>query len=95
MWKEIKEIINTLCSNIKTFMNKANSRKFIVFAIATHMVYFDYLEGADWLMMALVYLGVQGALDWRTQISSKTQMTHTEDLPVKKQPPSIDDIENI
>ncbi len=65
-------LVEELCLTAKVLMSKAASRKFIVFAIATHMAYYDILDSANWLMVAMLYMGAQAALDWR---ENKTQTT--------------------
>ena len=73
MLTEFKSLSQTLCLNAKLLVGKVISRKFIVFAIATHMVYTQYLPGPDWMMIAMIYIGIEGALDWRRGVAPQEQ----------------------
>jgi hypothetical protein len=48
-----------------TLLGKLASKKFLVFLIATHMTYFSFLAGEQWVFIALLFMGVEGALDWK------------------------------
>ena len=41
------------------------SRKLIVFITATVLLQLDSLTGAEWMMVAMAYLGMQGVLDYK------------------------------
>ncbi len=44
-------------------MKKFLSRKFLVFVIATALLYFGKIDSVIWLAVALIYLGMEGLLD--------------------------------
>jgi hypothetical protein len=69
------------CSAIKIFINKMASRKFVVFCIATHMTYASILASDNWLFVALVFLGIQGATDWKIQKPTPTEKIPSTDNP--------------
>lgn len=54
-----------LYTTCKMALSKAASRKLLVFIIATHMAYFGILDSDGWLMIAMLYVGTQAALDWK------------------------------
>lgn len=49
--------------NIDRFLDRWTSRKLMVFAIATGLALFGDLQSSDWVTIAVVYIGTQGALD--------------------------------
>jgi hypothetical protein len=49
--------------NIDRFLDRWTSRKLMVFAIATALALFGDLQSGDWVTIAVVYIGTQGALD--------------------------------
>jgi hypothetical protein len=56
--------MQTLSNTLSDLSQKVISRKFITFAVATHMTYSHLLDGPSWLMLAMLYVGVQGGLDY-------------------------------
>lgn len=48
---------------IDNFLNKWLSRKLLVFMIATSMCIFNKLQGYDWAIIAMVYIGGQSLID--------------------------------
>ena len=44
-------------------LDKFISRKLLVWAVATILMYFAKLESSDWVLISMVYLGSQGVLD--------------------------------
>lgn len=48
---------------IDRFLERWSSRKLIVFAIATLLMISSDLASSDWVNIAIVYIGTQGALD--------------------------------
>lgn len=78
MLTEFKSVLSTICTHSKTFIGKAISRKFIVFIIATHMVYTHFLPGPDWMMIAMIYIGIEGALDWRKSVATEAKEENKE-----------------
>lgn len=51
--------------SISQAIEKIISRKFLIWAIATHMVYFGFLNSSDWINISMLYLGAQAALDYK------------------------------
>lgn len=52
---------------IDKVLDKLASRKLIVFLVATSLVWVSKLESSDWTLIALIYMGVQGAIDFYAQ----------------------------
>lgn len=50
-------------SAIDTFLNKAISRKLLVFLIATGLVFASKLESETWALIAMCYIGGQSIID--------------------------------
>lgn len=48
---------------IDRFLERWSSRKLMVFAIATLLMISSDLASSDWVTIAVVYIGTQGALD--------------------------------
>ena len=42
---------------------KAMSRKLFVLAVGTFFLYMDKIAASDWTLLALLYIGTQGAID--------------------------------
>lgn len=53
---------------IDNFLDRWTSRKLMVFAIATLLALFGDLQSSDWVTIAVVYIGTQGALDIATRL---------------------------
>lgn len=49
--------------NIKDVAKKINSRKLVVFLIATVFLYLHKLNSAEWVDIAKIYIGSQAAVD--------------------------------
>ena len=62
--KQTKAIIDRV-------LNFAISRKLTVFAIGTYFAYNSTLNGEQWINLALMYIGTQGAIDIITQLRNK------------------------
>lgn len=62
---EFTKIISQLCISTQIFLQKAVSRKFIVWAIATHMAYASILDSNGWLTISMLFMGAQTMLDWK------------------------------
>lgn len=44
-------------------VEKAISRKFMVWLTATGLLAFSSLESSDWVMISAIYIGAQGVID--------------------------------
>ena len=44
-------------------LEKIFSRKLLVFSVATYLTLSSNLESSDWTFIALMYIGIQGAID--------------------------------
>ena len=53
------------------FLNLTISKKLTVFAVATVLVFMDKIEGVEWVYIALMYIGTQGAIDLYNRIKKK------------------------
>lgn len=63
--EHIKEIGAAVSNTIKTLITKSASKKFMVFVIATHMTYIGILESDKWILVAMIYIPLETALDWK------------------------------
>jgi len=52
------------------FLNRWTSRKLMVFAIATALCLWGHVSSADWVTLAIVYIGTQGAVDIAMKLKS-------------------------
>lgn len=53
---------------IDKFLSFTISKKLTVFAVATVLVFSDKIEGTEWVYVALMYIGTQGAIDLYNRI---------------------------
>ena len=60
-------LLQTCIAAIKSLIERCASRKFIAFVIATQMTYAGYLQGSEWVMVAMVYMAAQGVKDIVTE----------------------------
>lgn len=79
----IGEITLATCESIRRFIEKAASRKLLVWGVATYFTYVMILDPQLWFVLSLIYLGVQGALDWKGMASSFIQH-RPQPLPKEK-----------
>ena len=56
---------------LDAFLNKYLSRKLMVFFIASFGLFSGTLDSSDWVMLATVYIGTQGAVDIVTKLKNK------------------------
>jgi len=56
---------------LDAFLNKYLSRKLMVFFIACLGLFLGNLESSDWITIATVYIGTQGAVDIVTKLKNK------------------------
>ena len=49
---------------IDVVLEKLLSRKLLVFITATYLIAVGKLASSDWTMVAALYIGMQGAIDW-------------------------------
>lgn len=55
-------------SKIDKFLGKWASRKLMVFAIATILIFLSKIESSDWTYIAISYVVMQGLVDAKTII---------------------------
>lgn len=67
------ELAHAFCESIRKFIDKAASRKLLVWAVATYFTYIMILDPQLWFIISMIYLGVQGALDWKGMASGFAQ----------------------
>ena len=48
---------------VDTFLGKLTSRKLLVLGLATVFLSVDKITSNDWTLLALLYIGTQGAID--------------------------------
>lgn len=53
---------------IDLFLSKWLSRKLMVFLIATALTLFGDVQSSDWVNIAIVYIGTEGAIDAVTRL---------------------------
>jgi len=56
---------------LDAFLNKYLSRKLMVFFVACLGLFLGNLESSDWITIATVYIGTQGAVDIVTKLKNK------------------------
>lgn len=59
--------------SISLAIEKIISRKFLIWAIATHMVYFGFLQSSDWINISMLYLGAQAVIDYKQPQKTETE----------------------
>lgn len=67
------EILLASCESIRVLIGKAASRKLLVWAVATHMTYIGILDPNLWFAISSVFLGLQGAIDFKSMASNFIQ----------------------
>jgi len=65
MSEEISNIAMCMSEAFKSLLTKLAGRKFIAFVVATHMTYLAILDAQNWMLIAMLFIGVQTALDWK------------------------------
>lgn len=48
---------------VDKFLKITISKKLTVFAVSTILVFKDKIQGVEWVYIALMYIGTQGAID--------------------------------
>lgn len=56
---------------VDKFLNSWVSKKLFVFVVATGLALTNQLTSADWVIIATVYIGTQGAIDAVTRLKHK------------------------
>lgn len=51
-------------SLVDTFISKAISRKLVAFALASTFLGLGMLDADNWTLLACIYIGAQGAIDF-------------------------------
>jgi hypothetical protein len=46
-------------------LTRLQSKKFIVWTIASVAMFTGYLQSTDWMYITTMYLGAQGLIDWK------------------------------
>jgi len=81
----ISEITLASCDSLRVFIKKAASRKLLVWVFATHMTYLGILDPNLWFAISSIFLGLQGAIDYKTMTSNFIQKSEqTPAAPVFK-----------
>ena len=58
-------------ARIDQILNRYMSRKLMVFVVASLGLFWGALTGSDWVTIATVYIGTQGAIDAVTKLREK------------------------
>lgn len=53
-------------------LKKINSRKFQVWTVATAAFFMHLLPADAWQMISMLYMGVQGLIDWKSDDNSSS-----------------------
>ena len=64
MSESIKSILDTI-------LNKFVSRKLLVFLICTIALFWDKIEGKEWVNVAMIYVGTQAVIDAIVKLRAK------------------------
>ena len=73
MSQEFKSLKEELLVVAKDMLHKVKSRKFQVWVIATIAFFMLILPPDGWMMISMLYIGVQGALDFKGLANGKPQ----------------------
>jgi len=64
----VSGLFNSGKSVLDVLVHKVISRKLLTFGIATTLLSQGNLESSDWTIIACIYIGVQGAIDfWKVR----------------------------
>ena len=86
------QLWRALVAAIVILLQKMPSTKWIAFTVATHMTYIALLDPQSWLMIAMLYMGVEGALAFQRKFytnqteptsSSPQEDSQMQGLPTK------------
>ena len=66
-----------LNNGLDKFLNKIISRKLLVWITATVLMYGSKITSDDWVLICMIYLGSQGALDIVEKVLSVKNTTTT------------------
>lgn len=69
---------------IDRVLDRFISRKLLVWIIATVFMFMSKVESADWVMISMVYIGSQGALDIAERFIAVKNTTFTKSESVSK-----------
>lgn len=53
---------DSLSKSFTRLVDKLISRKLVVFSVASQMTYAGLLQGSEWLMVAMLYMGAEASL---------------------------------
>lgn len=71
------------------FLQRIDSKKFFAWAVATHMTYIRLLDPQSWLLITLVWIGVQGALDWKGMPAATIVSAMNNQVPTPQSEPEV------
>jgi len=63
-------------------LHRFQSKKFLVWAIASIALFTNYIDAEAWLMISGGYLGVQSFLDWKTPTGKPPQLVNSNEVPI-------------
>ena len=73
MSENLAVVKTEVLTHIRKAAEKAISRKLLVWATATHMTYIHLLDPEYWFTISLIFMGIQGALDWKNNVPTSNQ----------------------
>lgn len=65
MRKSFGTILQVTADSVIKFIDKSASKKFFSWVVGTHMAYIGLLEPNSWMVITLVWLGIQGGIDYK------------------------------
>ena len=69
VFKEIAELYKVIMNAAQTLVQKAaDSKKYTAFIIATVGLFTGFIAETSWLTVAVLYIGVEGGLDWKNSL---------------------------
>lgn len=103
MTQSMKDVGDACIRALIAFIDKIASKKYAVWVIATHMAYIGLLDPQSWLVISLLYMGIEGGLDWKnfsaiiaasSRTTKQTNSTNTADTQVQRLSSEPDSIQS-
>jgi hypothetical protein len=60
---------DNICRIALSWLEKASSRKFLAWVVASVGLFTGYIQSTDWLMVTMLYLGMQTYLDNKKELT--------------------------
>ncbi len=70
--------MNDIKNLVLAFFTRANSKKFVVWTVATAALFSHYITADQWLVITSLYLSAETTLDWKRSLTPVSQPILTE-----------------